>query len=416
MEGTATKHTAVYTVLEAIADYLLKKYRSQDGTAKISLHNGDTGILLLQSLLYKTTGDECYNEALEKNLMGIIETIQAPQHQLSPTFCDGLAGVGWLFQYLDEIEVLDLKDSGFYDNLDAYLTVCLDKMLAEKNFDLLHGALGIGVYFLKRKNEKQIEKLVNALYEECEKTNEEIKWSHFEQYYVKEQVYNMGLAHGMAGVIYFLKKCLSLNFSIDKCQTLLQGCLSFYNNNIQDHEHTGAYYPDLIICNQYRNDHSPQKSKLAWCYGDLGILNTLYLNSTTNSVPFNNNTVTSMLMASANRRDDNASLITTPHFCHGYAGAGLIFRNLYMKTGNSFFLETSQFWTGKTIELIDKMYRTAEGYDFSYDRTNTSLDSSRVGLLNGITGVGLLLLLQQMPEAFQIFDSENEWLECFFLY
>lgn len=65
------------------------------------------------------------------------------------TYCNGLAGIGIGLILLNEKDFIELEAEAL-NNFDAYLSRAMASFTAQGNFDLLHGATGIALYFTKR--------------------------------------------------------------------------------------------------------------------------------------------------------------------------------------------------------------------------------------------------------------------------
>lgn len=197
---------------------------------------------------------------------------------------------------------------------------------------------------------------------------------------------------------------------------MIQGCYRFFINNMQDHDKAGFFYPDLIFYKDYQNKNiHHERSRLAWCHGDAGIVQVLYSLHSAGYINASPDLMQFMITQTAARNDLDSSLIEDPNFCHGSSGTGTIFHDLFRKTGNDLLRQASETWRFQTIALVDQYYNTSMKYDFCVDGVDLLLQKDGTGLLDGITGIGLFLLSQEMEQSFEVFDREQRWKECVFL-
>lgn len=390
---------------------IFSNYNSFERINNSALFCGIPGILMLYAHLYQITGNIAFKNKALKIFDYLLQMIEA-ESTVTTTFCNGLAGLGWLFIFLknnneavDICSLLELDD--FLDELDEALEQEVDKMLVAKNYDLLHGVLGIGLYFIKRQKHEIVERICEDLYHNCELRDGEIKWKRFDKYRANEYIYDLGLAHGNSGILYFLGKCYTNNIALKKCKTLIDGIFKFYLNNRQDLKIVESNFPASIIVNGYSSGHNPPlKSRLAWCYGDLGILHTLLLVSGWIGDQESRSLFEVLLEEVAMRRSASVTRLEDSHFCHGKAGVGYIFFSIYHMTQNPVFEEAAEFWLNQVLDDGNNENGFA-GYLFKMG-DNLGWDDM-MDILNGIGGVGLFLA-SYMSER-KNFDLD----ECLFL-
>lgn len=65
------------------------------------------------------------------------------------TFCSGFSGILYLFDFLRENDFIDMDVVEAQTLLDNYLVSCMRKDIQQRNYDFMHGAVGVGLYFLK---------------------------------------------------------------------------------------------------------------------------------------------------------------------------------------------------------------------------------------------------------------------------
>ena len=114
----------------------------------IGLLGGALGkyILLLHHNKYvnKDEGVELTIEFLKNIIENMIVENQ------SPTYCNGISGFGVLIEYIEQNDFIELDTQEILQELDHYLFQKMILMIEKGNYDFLHGAIGIGYYFIFR--------------------------------------------------------------------------------------------------------------------------------------------------------------------------------------------------------------------------------------------------------------------------
>lgn len=390
--------------LRLMGDHYAGDYTNEQFLNNFSLLPGRGGCLLLQGIFLKLSGDARYGEALLKAEAFMIDKINTSD-RLSPVFCDGLAGWGWLMIYLKELGILTAFDDTILEEIDEAVAGSLDAMLDNGNYDLFYGTLGIGIYFLKRKKTRMAEKILQHLAENGVKDGDEIKWVQFRPVKSAEPRYDLGLPHGITGVLYFINKCYQEKVLPALCEALLKKGITFFLNNIQDEEKVRSFFPYWIATSKYDNrKNSPARSRLGWCYGDLSTLYTLLQLSRTVKDRGLEDAVLKMLLRTCERKEPAETDIEESGFCHGTSGVGYIYLKLFRQTKLPVFKETADYWYHQTCKLGNE--QGPAGYLF---HSGQELGIPVSGILEGLGGVTLTFLAYLYP------DLEENWDECLFL-
>ncbi len=369
---------------------------------KVSLMGGISGMILLQSTLSQYFHDKQLKKEMYENISRLIYLLEN-EETLTFTFCDGIAGVGWLFIYLKDKKLIEIDVDEFLDEIDVTLSNLIDLLISDENYDFLNGLVGIGIYFLKRKKYDVVKRMISSLYSKISDEFIEIKFVN--KNFNGNRYYDFGLAHGNAAILFFISKCYSLNILRTKCFKIIKGMVKFFFNNIQSNDSI-AIFPYKIPSEQYKKDKTIQFCRLGWCYGDLSILHTLLLVSIwINDKKLNKRVLEMLKNKTSNRKSIKQTLINDAGFCHGAAGVGYIFYKLYKLTGEKIFLYTSTFWTKKTLQNSK-----GAGIGGKYIlNIKTEKSISPWELLTGYAGIGLFL------SSIISIDKNNDWDEIFLL-
>jgi hypothetical protein len=401
-------------LLEEITNLINSKRIELCQSQNISLHTGSSGALLFLTLYNEVFCNQEAEITVAKLIEHHIDVIKYSKN-LQPDFCEGIAGVCWLLTYMKEINCIDYNAKTFFEECDNYLSISLEKLILQDNWDLLYGALGIGFYFLKRKKNAEVRKIIGFLKNKAVFYDKEIAWLRYEEYF-SQFVIDTGFAHGNAGIICFLTQCYRNKIAKSTCEELLNGALNFYLKYIQNESIVGSYWKDFIeIQETVSGWRNPKFSKLAWCYGDLNILNALHYASQIIKNKSCETLFLSMMKKVALRRSQDTTLIDEPYTCHGSSGAALVFQSVFERTSEKVFKEAQSYWLDVTEDLFAAKKSSYSNFNLgsSFFADKENLD--QISLLSGVSGVGLTILDSKYATTFKR-AKFSDWKEAFFLF
>ncbi|MDO3627168.1 lanthionine synthetase LanC family protein [Mucilaginibacter sp. BT774] len=363
---------------------------------KIGLYTGPSGASLYMCANYLATGQEIFQDKLNLILDDTIRYIDGSK-SLGPSFASGIPGWGWLICHLAEKGMIDPDIDGLLGAIDAPLYQGMINYLKTGYFDPLHGAIGIGRYFLKRKQYRRIETLIDHLDEIKITTDDEIKWRKQNLLSKEEFTYDFGLAHGSAGVIRFLLNCHQLGIRQETCESLIKGSINFLLHNIQRDEQATSIFPSAIPCEVYRSGRNrPISSRLAWCYGDLTILYTLYAATERFGLYELKKDCITYLIKTTNRKSFDETNVVDAGFCHGTAGIAYVYWKLWHATGLARFGQEADYWYVKTLDY-DADPSDNLGYNYLIGSFEGRAFKKCDDVLEGNSGVALSLLCYLHP-------------------
>jgi lantibiotic modifying enzyme len=345
----------------------------------ISLFNGNTGLILFYYHLYRCFGEEAY---LRK--CGIIaeKVMQLASRDLTTlSYCDGLGGIGMLFNYLQQQEFIDEGSDDFLLQCDSILLVALKRMLEKQDLDFMHGATGLILYFLERK--KHLPAIFSILYEVIDAA-------------LDNAIFNCGIAHGWISIMMILSRYADETQDL-QAKIRLKKITDILLTHKSSDAKTLAIYPSIVDGTQ-KNYNVP----LGWCYGDTIIATALYRTGTTLGDQNFMEEATALAIHAANRNTEKNSGILDACFCHGGAGVAHIFRKWYTLTGNTFFQDHYQDWINSTLVLSS--FEDGVG---GYKKYTGATYAAKYPLLDGAAGVALVL-------TDMISDTPVDW-DRFFL-
>jgi lantibiotic modifying enzyme len=368
----------------------------------IGLYTGLSGMVLFLSYYSKHYKSKTYEESTHEALTKIINLLNSAEQ--APSYCSGIAGVGWMMMHLKEKGYISVETDDFFEDIDEYLYLALINDLKKDNYDFLHGYLGILYYFLERlksdlsqKNKDLIAKAVQAAFT---KINEKalicdvgIKWESKASSASNVVGYNLGLAHGIPSIINVLGKFPS-NLNPKNTQELIFSGINYLKSTKLDSSNSSLY------SNFIKKDGANSGvSRMGWCYGDLGIGLTFFnAGRSFNSYNLENEALDIFNHAmTRTKMEDNG--VRDACFCHGTTGISHIFNSVYQRTRLTQYKEIAIYWNQETMKLLDD----PNGYKTWFNGLGWQKEYS---LLEGVSGIGLSLLAS-------ISDETPEWDKCF---
>lgn len=298
----------------------------------------------------------------------------------------------------------NIDTSAILNQIDKIIRLGFLRMLEECDFDPLNGAIGVCNYYFQHKKKYQyISFLIDEMHNKGFSENSIFK-PLSRKNKNNDDIIDIGLAHGIAGYSYFLKKAINRNINKEKAKSLLSRCYKIFEMVEQDYSTYGSYFPYTVPYYNFKDeiDLKPQLSRLAWCYGDLGILYVLYNNN------YKKEKCLGMLLESSERFDNNNTKITDQGFCHGTSGVAYIYWKLYLQTKNERFLKSANFWIQSII--IENKDKTAfNEYKFLTGNFDQRALQPYSHLLEGSIGLALVLNSYLHPEI------EPNWDRCLLL-
>ena len=260
----------------------------------------------------------------------------------------------------------------------------MEKDIGDNNYDFLHGVLGCGIYFLKKNNENLIHRIIDFLFDTSISINDgnSICWkSRIDE--KGKQGYNIALSHGMTSIILFLSYVVEKGIMNQKIYKLLYGGINYILSQEIDVKKFGSFFPSQSL----ENGDVISRSRLAWCYGDLGIAYSFWRAGKITSNEILKKKSIEIFSYSTKRVTMESTGIIDAQLCHGSAGVSMIFRRMYLETSYDIFSKATDFWIDKTLKYACFSDGLA-GYK-TYTHPKWHLDYS---LLSGVSGIGLMLL------------------------
>ncbi|HTD28826.1 MAG TPA: lanthionine synthetase C family protein, partial [Xanthomonadaceae bacterium] len=297
----------------------------------------------------------------------------------------------------------ELAECDFTSEVDGILEERLGASDA-RCYDLVSGSVGHGMYAIEHPTtelrELFLDRVLDRLLQnssDCEHgttwfTQPDVMPEYQRQQYPKGY-HNLGLAHGIPGIVAMLARAVRKRSHADRAMQLLDRTMTWLL--LQRQPQGASDFPWVA-------EAHGTSSRMAWCYGDPGVAVAMVAaaQAANRSDWLHAGMQTALKCA---RRTVQSSGIQDTGLCHGSAGLALIFQRLSAATGSPQLAEAADFWMTYTIEQLRPANEHAgvtcfhldEGNSEPYYRTNCTL-------LNGSAGVGLALLSQ-------VYDVAMDW-------
>ena len=378
----------------------------------------DVGVLIFEATFYKYSKNEIYKKKALSLLDKLIQVL--PDRELSPGFLEGFEGLFFAIYYLRKCDIIE--DETLLDDLMPYLFQSLKMDIKENVYDVLHGSINKLQYLMgsEKRNDKQVTELVynfvNSLYKHRQETEQGIFW--FDEFEDEVGLVNLGLAHGITSLLVFLLRLKELNYKHPKIMVLIEGILkslfNFKNKILGDSNFLDFYR----INDKPENKEKQVGSRLAYCYGDLGIAYALLYASKVLKRDNLKSEGAEIVKDIIQRKLGNSKLeyfddyfFFETAFCHGLSGITYMLMKINHLLNSPVLESRITFWKNELIHnLTTQLKIKGKIYYPSYrqpDKTNPFI-IDEVSILGGYTGTGLVLL--------SLYYKKYDWSDFFLLY
>lgn len=391
-----------------IESVINKNWNNAPYLSDLSLMTGISGIPVFYFMLYKYTNKPEYLNKIEEIITVVFEKLNISNEDIPKTYCLGLAGIGFMLNFLEKSEeiknidfseALEIIDEILLETIEYFLSY-IDNIGDEfkmEQVDFLHGVSGLAHYLLARNisNEK-----ITILFE---KLAEIVEWDYkkaLESEIITELTEsshktNIGLAHGHISYILLFSKFLAIypdNYIIRQAlKTSVKTVLLFKSEDYEGF----CLFPSIAVNKKTAN----YNIHLGWCYGDQSVSYGLYkageiLND------YNLLKLSEEIALATLRRDSlNLALLNEENcdagFCHGTISVAYYHKKWYSITKDTRFLELYKKFTEDTLLIANRKDGLA-GY---LKKTGTADFQSALGLLDGIAGIGVFLIDSLLNES-----------------
>ena len=311
---------------------------------------------------------------------------------------NGLAGVAWTMEHLAQNDFLEIDTNEMLGEIDTFLHESMLSNMERSEYDYLNGALQKGLYFLSRRRNPQTRVYLSQLVDILEKVA--IKENDGGLKFLNRVpddgggesfVCNLGMAHGMPSIAWFLGKLWDLDIARDKVAGLLNGFVSYIFRHSQDTSIRLSHFPGWVV-----GESSPADSRMAWCFGDPGLGIGLWQAARSCGNKEWEKKIIDVLLHSTGRRDLEKNAVVDAGMCHGTVGNAHIYNRMFHYTGIKKFEDAARYWLNETL----KMATYEDGYAGFKRYYNGWINSADI--IDGISGIGLAIIAA-------VSDIEPRW-------
>lgn len=398
LEGAAADETwaKIREIAEALRDpdRLPGKYRGGAGLA-----GGSSGIALFYAYLERA--DAGAVPGLEDLIATYVDrSIEALGSQpMSPPLYAGFTGIAWMVDHLEGLfpEDEDGDEDGDETEIDQGVRLYLERQPWHDHYDLIGGLAGYAVYALEGLPRPGARRCLELVVDHFEKlavdaepartwfTGPELLPPH-QRETCPDGYYNLGVAHGMPAVLAVLAYAAAAGVKTETARALVEDGVTWLLAQELEPGRGGCFAswmaPGL----------EPNASRLAWCYGDLGLATTLL--AVARSMGRDDWAAEARRIAHvAAERPEAQSGVRDAGLCHGAAGLAHLFHRLFRATGDAKLEQAARFWFAKTLAMAEHKTGIA-GYLAELptgDLKGTSPQPDP-GFLTGAAGIALALL------------------------
>src|SRR5262245_30370805 len=254
---------------ESVKAILTDLQADANPTIESSLAGGTAGLAVLHGYLalsgYGPTHADAAHHLLQASLAAVTDKPTAA------SLYSGLAGIGWALAHLRRrLPKLDGEDD--LVEIDEILLHLLGQSPWAGTYDLIDGLVGFGVYALERLPRSAavaiLECVVGRLAETAEQHDDGVTWRTDPTWLAADARtefphggYDLGLAHGVPGVVALLGLACAAGVAAQMAGPLLDSAVRWLR--AQQGPQGFAYWAGP--------DAASGPARLAWCYGDPGV-------------------------------------------------------------------------------------------------------------------------------------------------
>jgi lantibiotic biosynthesis protein len=309
-----------------------------------------------------------------------------------PSLHGGDTGVAWAAAHLAK-QFSDAATTDINATVDSVLSEQLARASWRGDYDLIDGLVGFGVYALECLPEpaavKCLRRVVDRLEECAVRRPDGITFrtppTHSARGRRSKIIYDLGVAHGIGGVVAFLGGVCASDVARAKARPLLEGVVRWLLKQKMRDGRRGCF-PYFVGPHVRR-----KRARLAWCYGDAGLAAALLVAARGAGESAWEREALKLARVAAERGAERSGVVDAA-LCHGAAGLGHVFNRIFQMTCEDWSRRASSFWFARSLE----MRRPGEGVggflSFQRDERGEAHMVADAGLLDGAAGIALTLL------------------------
>ena len=383
-----------WAAIHGIAEALRPEAENSDASALPGVAGGSAGLALFYAYLGAATGNDEWTALAQRLIESSIDAVA--ERPLHPDLYEGFSGIAWAAGHLRGMLFDDDDDDEEEDDDDPIGQSVLQllsrpELFKRGDFDLIGGLCGYGVYAFdalpRPSARRSLEELAQRLAEIGEPVGESgFSWwsppDHIPEWELEHSPngkFNLGVSHGVAGVLAVLGLCAGTEAMSGEQRSMLDRAVNWLLE--QKQEGKSWSFPHAVI------DGKPsRRERMAWCYGDPGIAAALF--ATARHCRNERWEAAALDVArTAARRPMDDSGIKDAGICHGASGLAHLFNRMHQASGDPLLAEAAEAWYRYAIDL-QQPGSGIGGYEFYVNMEWFPITR----FLDGAAGVGLALL------------------------
>jgi len=247
------------------------------GHRSASLASGSAGLAVCSGQLARTRSDRQVADAARTRIEEAIDMLAT--EPLTSSLYTGFTGIAWAVELVDRL--LGTEDGDRNGDIDDALTRLLQRCPEDASYDLINGLTGLGVYALARWPRPGATQCLLGVVEQLARRARHDRdgvcwwtppsWRGPRQDRYQPGGVNLGVAHGIVGVLPFLARVHRLGLAPQTVHPLLDGAVRWLLAHMVDTA-SGPTVPYFVT-----KGVEPAPARSAWCYGDPGVAAALLL-------------------------------------------------------------------------------------------------------------------------------------------
>lgn len=342
---------------------------------------------LFLSYLFQAKGETADAMAAQTMLETAIDLVGGAE-RLQMSLHRGAAGLAWILHHSTKLLGIEGAEDATQSLDEELLGYLQGPGNIDEPYDLLDGLLGLGVYGFESGNRPLVERVVRRLAARDQAAAEDLARQAYPESggrsWFTHGHCNLGLAHGVAGLIAFLAGAMELGIESDTARPLLLDSVQWLRRQRLSDGGPRAFPWAAVVPGL---QPVTQGADPGWAYADSGIAAALA--HAARALSDTDLLQEAILVAEREAARMHEVPARNPGIGFGPAGYAQIFARLYRQTGRPLFRRTASLEIHRLLEM--RAPGMGVGGFFSVNLEGRPRDQD-LGLLGGASGIGLVLL------------------------